>query len=182
MFLGTLQRDVSRKRLEQVKCIAVQNLEFLSKQSGFLSLSDFLPFVCPIQIQCLALYWLIKALLLKLFLFQNINISLAAHEVKCTWYLHSPPHPPSHFLTSGYLLQTHDNSNCFWFPLKLSRVDCQCKWLLTYDDLIVKMIKFRGSISTYTCSGSLSTWFLVGLESATVSATPHKSSYFYCLT
>ena len=120
------------------------------------------------------------------FVAQIISFSKYQYISRCPWsevYMilafSPPPHPPSHFLTSGYLLQSHDNSNCFWFPLKLSRVDCPCKWLLTYDDLIVKLIKFRGSISTYTCSGSLSTWFLVGLESATVSATPHKSSYFY---
>ena len=123
------------------------------------------------------------------FVAQIISFSKYQYISCCPWsevYMilafSPPPHPPSHFLTSGYLPQTHDNSNCFWFPMKLSRVDCPCKWLLTYDDLIVKMMKFRGSISTYTCSGSLSTWFLVGLESATVSATPYKSSYFYCLT
>ena len=71
-----------------------KTLNFSQNNRVFFLFKIFLPFVCPIQIQCLALYWLIKALLLKLFLFQNINISLAAHEVKCTWYLHSPPHPP----------------------------------------------------------------------------------------
>ena len=39
-----------------------------------------------------------------------------------------PLHPFAYFLTLGYLPQTPDNSNFFYFPrrFELSRVDCNC--------------------------------------------------------
>ena len=53
--------------------------------------------------------------------FQNINISLASLEEK-----HNTCIPPqSHFLTSGHLLRTPDNSNCFRFGSSLERVRVQ---------------------------------------------------------
>ena len=50
--------------------------------------------------------------------FLSLQFKFSVHPIYCC-LIAFPPHPFAYFLTSGYLLQTPDNSNFFQFPFKV---------------------------------------------------------------
>ena len=50
--------------------------------------------------------------------FLSLQFKYNVHPIFCC-LIAFPPHPFAYFLTSGYLLQTPDNSNFFQFPFKV---------------------------------------------------------------
>ena len=72
-------------------CIEVRNIEFILKQP-----SQFFVFT-----------------------FLSLQFKFSVHLCILCCLIAFPPHPFAHFPTSGYLLQTPDNSNFFQFPLKV---------------------------------------------------------------
>ena len=50
--------------------------------------------------------------------FLSLQFKYSVHPIFCC-LIAFPPHPFAYFLTSGYLLQTPDNSNFFQFPFKV---------------------------------------------------------------
>ena len=53
------------------------------------------------------------------FTFLSLQFKFSVHPCILCCLIAFPPHPFAYFLTSGYLLQTPDNSNFSQFPLKV---------------------------------------------------------------
>ena len=53
------------------------------------------------------------------FTFLSLQFKFSIHPCILCCLVAFPPHPFAYFLTSGYLLQTPDNSNFSQFPLKV---------------------------------------------------------------